>query len=144
MNKTGTYQRFNKLKTMITQKITYYPNTYIIHEFFQYEDDQLTLYERYDLNEQLEYQKSDIMERNYLNGQPHGTCKGWFENGKLSSEKNYMNGQPHGTYKEWLNNGQLWLEGNYHNGKKHGLCKHWDINDNTICTETFYIHGIQQ
>jgi antitoxin component YwqK of YwqJK toxin-antitoxin module len=152
---------------MISQKITYHPNTYIIHEFFEYDEDQLTIYERYNINEKLEYQKSDIMECHYLNGQPHGTYKGWhengqpqleinyhngelhgsfktwYENGKPSSEANYVNGKKHGIYKEWYN-GQLQYECNYHNGQPHGLCKSWDIYDNTICTETFYIHGVKQ
>jgi hypothetical protein len=51
---------------MVTQKITYHPDTYVIHEFFQYEDDQLTIYERYDLNEQLEYRKTRLEECHYL------------------------------------------------------------------------------
>jgi len=51
---------------MISQKITYHPNTYIIHEFFEYDEDQLILYEKYDLNEQLEYRKTRLEECHYL------------------------------------------------------------------------------
>jgi hypothetical protein len=71
---------------MITQKITYHPDTYIIHEFFEYDEDQLVLYERYDINEKIEYHKSNITECHYLNGKEHGLCKIWFANGQLSYE----------------------------------------------------------
>jgi antitoxin component YwqK of YwqJK toxin-antitoxin module len=95
---------------MVTQKITYYPNTYIMHEFFEYDDNQLILYERYDLNEKLEYCKSPYMECHYLNGQPHGISKAWYENGQLWMEHNYINGKAQGIQKAWFINGQIAYE----------------------------------
>ena len=133
---------------MISQKITYHPNTYIIHEFFEYDEDQLILYEKYDLNEQLEYRKSQDVEFNFLNGKRHGTQKSWYLcSRKLAYEHNYINGQAHGSFKEWHPNGQLNTECHRLNGERHGLYKRWYPNGQ-LAYEHNYIngkeHGIQK
>jgi len=125
---------------LISQKITYHPNTYIIHEVFEYEYNQLITYERYNINEQLEYRKTPIDECHYLNGKLHGTYKAWHSDGQLKYEYMYHNGILHGTHKEWHKNGQLSCEYNYIKGQINGLCKHWYDNGN-LFTEKNFLNG---
>ena len=56
-------------------------------------------------------------ERNYKDGELHGACKGYHENGNLKYEVNYKDGELHGTWKGYRKNGKLKWEWNYENGK---------------------------
>ena len=81
---------------MVTQKIIYHPDTLIMHELFEYNEDKLVAYEKYNINEKLEYRKTPSEECNFLNGLRHGLCKEWYDNGQLRVHANYLNGFRHG------------------------------------------------
>ena len=57
-------------------------------------------------------------EHDYVNGQPHGKDKGWYESGHLWCETDYVNGQRHGKARGWSSDGELIYENNYVNGVK--------------------------
>ena len=58
-------------------------------------------------------------------GQIHGTCKIWYEDGRLQCEEKYINGQLYGTKRVWYQNGALQAEINYKSGLRHGFCGYW-------------------
>ena len=52
------------------------------------------------------------------NGELHGECKWWRNDGTLSTCCHYKNGKRHGEYKYWRNDGILDDHCYYENGKR--------------------------
>ena len=65
------------------------------------------------------YNRTVLVNCNYLNGKMHGKYKSFFWNGRLDSEYNYINGLLEGKGVEYYLRGGLLLECNYKNGNKY-------------------------
>ena len=74
------------------------------------------------------------------NGQRHGECKWWHENGQLGEHCFYVNGKRHGEAKWLHDNGQLSSHRFYVNGELHGECKSWYENGQ-LRRHRFYVNG---
>ena len=60
------------------------------------------------------------------NGNVHGECQGWYEDGSLKYICNYEDGEYNGRYRWWYEEGgNLECEGYYVNGNEHGNFKRW-------------------
>ena len=70
-----------------------------------------------------------LSEKNYSDGEPHGTWTYWYDNGQKRSEENFQKGERDGTWSYWHENGKLKEVHVYQSGK---LRKHqgWDEDGN--------------
>lgn len=69
---------------------------------------------------------SNGFERFFLkNGQRQGMCRGYYEDGRLSSESYYQDGKLHGPVKYWSKEGVLLTKSHYIQGKKSGCFQLW-------------------
>jgi hypothetical protein len=99
-----------------------------------------------------------------VDGQFHGLCRAWHNNGQLAEELRYRHGQLHGISRQWnekgrllgsftMNygtgrqyywhqNGKLRLEINSLNGKFFGRNRTWLL-DGTLVQEIYYISNVE-
>lgn len=57
-------------------------------------------------------------EVSYKNGEPHGTQRRWYPNGKLHIERQWVNGKMHGRDRGWYSNGQPQYDAQNINGEE--------------------------
>ncbi|WP_108423681.1 toxin-antitoxin system YwqK family antitoxin [Flagellimonas amoyensis] len=83
-----------------------------------------------------------ISDCTYVNGELHGQCISYEEDGSLWLENNYVNGKNHGPYKryKW---GVLKEEGYYENGLKDGFWRSYENGHapKTVTAEGNYVKG---
>ena len=72
------------------------------------------------------------------NGEKHGTCKWYHENGNLKYEVNYKDGELHGTWKGYHKNGKLNWEWNYENGKLLNLNWEWNYENGKLLNLNYF------
>lgn len=54
-----------------------------------------------------------LSERNFRDGNTHGKCEYWHENGQKWYEINHRNGKWHGKFEEWYKDGTVAMRGYY-------------------------------
>lgn len=76
------------------------------------------------------------------NGDEHGECKYYFENGKVEMIETYNHGWPSGLWASYYENGQLEFQGNYNNeGNETGIWEAYHENGN-LYYKGEYVNGI--
>lgn len=78
---------------------------------------------------------------NLVNGQKHGPCIEYYENGKIKEKGNYIKGFRNGYYTTYYDNGKLETECDYVRGKRDGRYVEYYANGR-IKDETTYIEGV--
>jgi antitoxin component YwqK of YwqJK toxin-antitoxin module len=66
----------------------------------------------------------DITPRNE-NGNRHGYCEIYYDNGNLWYKGTYVDGKPHGYWEGYYDNGNLCYKGNHVAGNRHGYWEEW-------------------
>ena len=94
------------------------------------------------LGESVGYHKNGKIYFKYplKNGNMHGVCRIWSENGILQDEETYFRGYLHGMRKHWHPNGNLNTQETYVRGFRHGICTYWDEKGKLI-EKRLYVSG---
>ncbi len=73
-------------------------------------------------------------EAQFVRGKYHGTMRLWFESGQLESEREYRGGKKHGPFVDYHPNGRKLAEGTYENDELVKLTE-WDADGNRLPSE---------
>ena len=75
-----------------------------------------------EINNPLDYYYKIKEQRDYLDGDIHGQCIEYYENGNIKSTYNYVDGEKNGRCVSYYESGEIDWESHYVDGKKHGKC----------------------
>jgi uncharacterized protein len=81
-------------------------------------------------------------EGNYQGGLMHGDWKFTYDNGKLYFEGKFIDGEPDGRHRHYWENGRIKEEGKYIMGKKEGEWRFY-TNEGTLYLITYFKDGIE-
>ena len=92
--------------------------------------------------EAVEYYWNGNLKYRYLVsfGDIHGSCKIWYEDGRLQCEEEYVKGKLHGLKRVWYPDGTPQAELAYKNGLRDGISRYWYENGN-LKEVTVYVNG---
>jgi len=94
------------------------------------------------LSETVGYHKNRQVWFRYplFEGQFHGLCRTWYDNGQLRSEENYERGDITGIKREWYSTGRIKCMAKYFRGFLDGITTYWD-EDGKISRKQVYARG---
>ena len=79
-----------------------------------------------------------LIERQYLNGLPHGIQKTFFSSGQLKKATLFTNGLENGRREEYYECGSKKMNANFNSGELEGIYEEWDSNGMLISRKTYF------
>jgi antitoxin component YwqK of YwqJK toxin-antitoxin module len=84
------------------------------------------------------------MVQNYVDGELHGTCIGYYVNGKPYTVYNYNDGLRHGMSTTYTNTGKIIMEEHFVSGDLHGECKCYNPETGTVTFFGLFVNGLAE
>ncbi len=82
--------------------------------------------------------------QNYVDGELHGTCIGYYVNGQPYKVNNYNDGLLHGKSTTYTEKGEIIMEEPFVNGELHGECKSYNPETGTLTSFGLYVKGLAE